>query len=891
MTARVRSWLRQLRFFLRRDRAAAELEEEMRLHRELRAEQLRRRGMSGSEAAVEARRRFGNVTIISERSGDMWGYGSLDQLRQDVRFAARRLRQRPAFSIPVIVILALGIGATTAVFAAVDAAMIRSLPFVRPERLVTLTNVNVPLDVARERASGGRMVDITDIARMPELFSHVAAYAVGGMNLSDEERPLRIKAGVVSGTFFATLGARPHIGRTFSAEESRPGGPDVVVLSHALWQRQFGGADVVGRPLRLHGRTYQVVGIMPAGFSFPSESDLWIPMTVPVTFRTFEPFRGWLPQVVLARLAPGASLDAAQARVLAAWDAQVNASEPDRRTNLQDFADGVRKQGAVTPLHRKLLGDRRRALLVLLGATGLLLLIACANVANLLLSDAAARRREIAVREVLGASKGRIVRQLLSESLMLGLVGAGLGIALAPAALKVLRALMPAQLAGVAPAQVDGRLLAFAALLGIVTSVLFGLWPSLGAAGTDASAAVKSGGGHGATGRLGRARQSLVILELALTVMLLVGAGLMLRSFGRLMAEPVGLNPQQVATAEMSLPRTMNPEARKRVVNAVVATLASQPDLLGAGAVNDLPLRGGGGIALSIQVPDAPPAPRGEMRFARNLYTTPGYFGAMGIALLRGRLFDDSDLHTGRPVAVINEAMARKWWGERDPVGRWFTFPGDTTRIAVVGVVANVREERLDAEPNPQMFQPIGNVVPYNIAFVARGALPPAALMARLSDAVRTAAPGEPLYNVRTMEQVISASVLPRRMNTVLIALFAALALVLSALGVYAVVAYGVAQRTREFGIRLALGARGADLVRLVTGEIGRVLVIGLALGVAGAWAASRVLASLLYEVDVRDPLTFAAVPLVLLLPAIIAALVPAVRAARVDPRQVMQAD
>ena len=885
------SLLRQFWYLVRRDRYAAELEEEMRLHREMRAERLRERGMSREEAAAEARRRFGNVTTVTERSRDMWGFASLDQLRQDLRFAARRLRQRPAFSVPVIVVLALGIGATTAVFSAVDAAMLRSLPFARADRLVTLTRVDVPSSFGfPDAAAEGRALHVGDIARMRDVFSHVAAYAAGGMNLSDDERPLRVNAGVVTASFFATLGARPILGRTFSAEEGRPGGPQVAILSHALWERQFGSADVVGRTLRLHGRSYQVVGVMQPGFNFPSESDLWIPMTVPVTMQTFEPFRGWLPHTTLARIAPGVSLEAANARLVAAWKANVP-TDTARRSNFSDHLQAIGEQGAAVPLQRKLLGNNRRALLVLLGATGLLLVIACANVANLLLSDAAARRREIAVREVLGAGKRRIVRQLLSESLLLAVAGTLIGVALAPALLKVLRALLPASLAGVAPAQLDLRVLGFAIGLAVVTSVLFGLWPALGVAGGDASSAVKAGGGHGSTGRLGRARQGLVVLELALSVMLLVGAGLMLRSFARLMNEPLGLNPEQVATLEMTLPRAVPQQERARIVGDIVARLRAQPEIGAVGAINDLPLRGGGGIAINIDVPGAPPAAPDDMRFTRNLYADAGYFEAMGIRVLRGRGFLPSDTRHTAAVAVINEAMARAYWPERDPLGQWFTFPGDTARITVVGVIEDVREAGLQSEALPQMFQPIARYAPNNFAIVARGALGPAALMARLTEAVRAAAPGEPAYNVRTMEQVISASVRPRRTNTLLIALFAALAVTLSALGVYAVVAYGVAQRTREFGIRMALGARGSDLVRLVTREMAAVMATGVTLGLLGAWAASRVLGALLYEVDPRDPGTFVAVPLVLMVPVLVATLVPALRARRVNPTQVMKAD
>ena len=884
----IRELLRRLGYVIRRERYLSELEEEMRLHTDLRAESLRGAGMSAEQASAEARRRFGNVTNIGERSLDMWGLGTLDRIIQDVRFAARRLRTRPGFSAPVIAVLALGIGATTAVFSAVDAAMLRSLPFSRDHELVTLTEVSVPFDLERGERDQGRTLDLSDVALMTDVFSSTAAYASGGLNLSDPDRPERVKAGVVTTTFFSTLGVTPLSGRTFAAEEGVPNGPLAVILSHALWQRHYGASPMLGKSITLHGKSYTVVGVMRPGFNFPDESDLWIPMTVPTTVATFEPFRGFLPSHVIARMRPGVSIEAVAAQVMARWVQVAEPARGDARAHLNEWIDDVREAGAAIPLRRQLLGDRRSALLTLVGATALLLMIACANVANLLLSDAAVRRREIAVREVLGATRPRIIRQLLAESMLLALAGGIVGILLAPAALRMLRAMMPPSLAGVAPAQLDVRVLAFGAVLAIATTVVFGLWPAIGAMRGDATAAIKSGGGHGATAGVGNARRALVVVEVGLTAMLLIAAGLMLRSFERLMAENTGMSPENVATLETSFPRNTSDVERRRIINGVIDRLSGQPGIVAAGAVNDLPLRGGGGISVTVDVPGAPPLKQGEYRMARFLFASRAYFATMGIATLRGRTFTASDA-TGQQVAVISNAMAEKYWPGVDPVGRYFTLR-DTTRITVVGVVADVRESALDKDPAPQMYRPI-DVAPFNAAFVVRGVLPPAALSARLTEAMRGVAPTQAVYNVRMMEQVIGASVLPRRTNTMLIALFAGLALVLSALGVYAVVAYGVAQRTREFGIRAALGATGRDLLTLVSREMVVAVSLGIATGLAAAWGLSRVLASLLYQVDPRDPATFMVVPLVLVVPALAATVIPALRAARVNPTQVMRSD
>ena len=885
----IREVLRRLWFGLRREQFLSELEEEMRLHTELRAKAMRDAGLSPHEASVEAQRRFGNFTTIAETSRDMWGLGTLDQLVQDLRFATRRIRARPGFSLPVIAVLSLGIGATTAVFSAVDAAMLRSLPFPREHELVSLTNVAVPFGPESNERDQGRLLDLADVADMTNVFSGSAAYASGGLNLSDADRPLRVKAGVVSATFFTTLGVTPGSGRTFTVDEGKPNGPLAVILSHALWQRQYGGTSMLGKRITLHGRSYTVVGIMRPGFDFPNESDLWIPMSVPTTFATFEPFRGYLPSHVIARVQPSLSNDAVSAQLLTRWRQVADPARGEERDHLNEFIDETRTAGFAVPLHRELLGDRRRALLVLLGATALLMMIACANVANLLLSDAAVRRREIAVREVLGATRVRIVRQLLAESVLLALAGGVIGVLVAPGALTIIRAMMPASLAGVAPAQLDLRVLAFAAALAIATSVIFGFWPAVGATRGDATAAIKSGGGHGATAGLGGVRRALVVVEVALTAMLLIAAGLMLRSFQRLMAENTGMNPNQVATLETSFPQDTPGAERRRIVNGVIDRLSGQPGIVAAGAVNDLPLRGGGGIWVTIDVPGAPALQRGEDRMARFLFASGRYFDALGIAKLRGRTFTASDA-TGPQVAVVSNAMAEKYWPGVDPVGRYFTFRGDTSHITVVGVVADVREAGLDKAPQPQMYRPI-ELGPLNVAIVVHGTLPPRTLTARLTEAIRAVAPTQAVYNVRMMDQVIGASVLPRRTNTMLIALFAGLALFLSALGVYAVVAYAVAQRSREFGIRAALGATGRDLLTLVSRETTRSIAVGVVIGLAGSWALSRVLASLLYGVDPRDPVTFVVVPVVLVWPALIATVIPALRAARMDPTQVMRSD
>jgi putative ABC transport system permease protein len=885
---------RRLMHLVRGTSASDDLRDEMQLHVELRAKANRREGMSDADALAAAHRAFGNEGAMRETSRDQWGFVWAEHAAADVRYAARRLVQRPGFAAAVIGVLALGIGATTAMFSAVDAAMLRPLPFADPERLVALHAITVPFDPGpgQPHVSGVRDVDIVDIQAMRDVFSHAAAYAVGGLNLADAEHPLRVKAGVVSADFFAMLGVVPIVGRAFLESDGVPNGPNIAILSYGLWQREYGGGAMVGKSITLNNQSFEVVGVMPRGFGFPSASDLWIPMSIPNTFATFVAFRNFLATSTVARLAPGVSVETASARLMALWsrrDAQEKA-EPGNPYYGREKLQSMREMGMLAPLQRELTGDRRTALVVLLGATLLLLLVSCANVTNLLLSQAAARRHEIAVRAVLGASRGRIVRQLLAESTLLASTGTLIGVALAPAMLGTMRAMMPAQLSGLASATVDLRVLAFAAALALVTGIGFGLWPALGST-REAPAETIKGGGRTATGRgAGRARRALVGVELALTMVLLVGSLLMLKSFERLMSQDRGMQTERVGTLEMAFGRSAGDGAvLLRKVDEILSRITSIPGVTAAGAVNDLPLGGAGGISVQIR-PDVVQPAGDNLVGGRYLIASSGYFATMRIPLKRGRTFTSADESLMRPVAVISESMARRFWPGLDPVGHTFTGPG-ADPVTIVGVVADVREGRLESDPMPQMYFPIAEHTPANAAIVARSTLPPAALLARMKESVRAVDPTQAMYNVRTMDEVVGSSVAPRRTNTILISAFAVLALLLSAIGIYAVVSYGVSQRIREFGIRTALGATGGELVRLVAGEMAWVTAIGLAAGIAGAWALSKALTSMIYGVSVHDPWTFIVAPLVLVVPVVVAALVPARRAARVNPVEVMRAE
>jgi predicted permease len=499
----------------------------------------------------------------------------------------------------------------------------------------------------------------------------------------------------------------------------------------------------------------------------------------------------------------------------------------------------------------------------------------------------------------MGATRSRIIRQLLVESVLLTLAGAALGLAAAPLALGLMRTLLPGSLAGTAAVQIDLRVLAFALGLAVTTGIVFGLWPALGTSRVDPGEAIKSGGGHGATSaRLGATRRVLLSAELMLTTMLLVGSGLMLKSFHRLVSQDFGMQPEGVGTVEMAFAGAGSVELsiagtrarRMEIVREVLRRLRADPQITAAGAVNDLPLRGGGGIGIGIELIGLP-TPKQD-NFPRYLIADSGYFRAMGIPLLSGRLFEASDDTIGERVAIVSKATAEKYWPNMSPLGRTFYWAGDTTHAyAVVGVVADVREGRADDTPGPQLYFSMEERGLSNLALVARSSLPPGQLLSRLTSTVRAVVPAQATFNLRMMDEVIAKSVAPRRTNTLLIGIFGALALVLSAFGVYAVVSFGVAQRSREFGIRAALGADRRDILTLVGTDMALVVLVGLTIGLGGAWALSRVLASLLYEVETHDASIYAVVPLVLLTVTLLAILIPSLRATRVSPTEVMRAE
>jgi predicted permease len=880
--SRARSLLRGLG-----SRAAveSEMDEELRFHVEQRTQHLIDSGMSPAESARHARVEFGSVESLKEQGRESRGLRLFDELRGDVRYGVRALLRSPGFTAIAVLTLTLGIGANTAVFSALDAVLLRPLPFLAPERLVELDDIYIPHRSTVERPQAAP--EIRDAQALREVFTHVAAYAPGGLNLSGSGAPRRLNVAAVTTDFFSVLGVHPARGRSFTQEEGAPDGPGVAVVSDALWRTHLGGAeDLEARSITLNGTRYSVVGVMPRGFAFPEESEVWLPLSVPTTSASYEPFRQYLPSRMIARLAPGTSIEQARARVRALFTPYETADRPFE-TAAADL---------VQPLHSSLVGERRTALLVLLGATALVLLVACANVANLLLSRGAVRRREIAVRSALGATPARVLRQLMTESMLLAGIGGVLGIGLALAGVQLLDALVPATITGVAPVRIDARVLGFTVALALATGILFGLLPAFGARRTDAGEALKSGGmGAASGGQSARLRQAFVLAELGLAVMLLIGSALMLRSLHALLTTESGVDPEHVATLELSLANADYPDAedRRRFYEQVLERIAALPQVTAAAVINELPMRGEGGIRFTFYPEGRPPEDFRDVNYyAQDLRVTPGYFNAMGIRVLLGRAprpRPPTDT-LGTHEVAINQALANLYWPGRNPIGQRMEMPGIQT-YEVVGVVANVLSKSLESEVIPQAYTSLLDTPYDNAAIVARGSGSAQQLARLVEDAVHDVAPTQAVYNVRTMEQVMSGAIAPRRMNTLLITVFGVLALVLAGVGVYGVIGFSVARRSREIGIRLALGAAPRQVRWLVFREASVLALAGAALGLLGAWLLSRVLTKLMYGVTSTDPVAFAIAPVVLISVAALAALIPAQRATRMDPVRAIRTD
>jgi predicted permease len=868
-------WRRVL--FLRcRGRFDRELAEEMRFHLEMKIEENVARGMAPEEARRAASRQFGNAALLREESREMWGFTSAETLIRDLRYGARALRKNPGFTAVAVLTLALGVGANTAIFSVVNAVLIRPLPYENSHELVQLWGTMPQSDTSPVSPA-----NFLDWRGQNRVFERTAAYTGQSLNLSGAGEPERIRAARVSADLFELLRARPALGRAFLPEEDQHGGHRVVVLSHALWQRRFGGNPaVVGQTLSLSDQSYEVVGVMPPNFSFPrTTTEMWTPIAFSPTERAM---RDTNFLSVIARLKPGVTLEQARSEmgVLARG---LSGQYPDTNTEV-----GVK----VVSYKEQVVGDARLSLLLLLGAVGFILLIACANVANLLLGRAAARRKEMTIRAALGASRGRVIRQLLTESVLLSLAGGGLGLLLAHWGLDLLAALQPTNIPRLAELSIDRRVLLFASALSLLTGVAFGLAPALLASKPELNDALKEGvkGTGGGSGRQ-RLRSLLIVSEIALSLVLLVGAGLMIKSFWRLMQVDPGFNPENTLTAVVSLPVSRYAETDRQIAffQQAVERVGNLPGVEAAGVTTDIPLFGGSSTGFDVE--GRPPAAPGQRPMVEFRSVSPDYFRAMGISLVRGRTFNERDRADAPGVVIVNETLARRYFPGADPLGKRLGLSKPTDWREIVGVARDTRNYGLDEEVKPEAYMPYTQSAPDYLSgsvsamvLVARTASDPQGVAAAVKREVQALDSSQPVYNIKTMEQYLAESTGQRRFNMLLLAIFAGVAVLLAAVGLYGVMSYAVVQRTHEIGVRMALGARGRDVLRMIVGQGLLLTLVGVALGLAAAFALTRVIRGMLYEVSSTDPATFIAVTSLLVLVSFLACLVPARRATRVDP-------
>jgi putative ABC transport system permease protein len=813
----------------------------------------------------------------------------MDRLAQDLRYAFRQLAKRPGFAVVALLTLGLGIGANTAIFSIVNTVLLRPLPYGDADRVVTVWNsltVSGPVPLSEP--------ELTDYREGVASFEEVAAYQRVDANLTGDGAPERISAGRVTANLFRTLGSQPLIGRTFLVEEDVPGRDDVAVLGHGLWQRRFAGdPGVIGRTIQLDGVLRTVLGVMPPEFRLPADfqserpTEIWIPLALDPSAPAGRG-RHYLQGV--ARLGAGATLAQANAELELVTGRWVE----------EGVVMDEHFSAFMVPIREEVVGDIRPALLILFGAVGFVLLIACANVANLLLARIDERQRELAVRTALGARRGRIMGQLLTESLVLAALGGALGLVLAAFGLQAVAGLAPPSIPGLDAVALDGRVLAFTAGVALLAGILFGVLPALQSARGEVIGALKEGGRSTTAGRSRqRARRSLVIAEVALSVVLVVGAGLLMRSFWELRQVELGFDPGNVLTLHLTLPQQEYGDSEQMVgfYEQLRERVAALPGVRAAGAAALLPLgqtTGDWGIDIEGRVRGADDPFHGYLQIV-----TPGYFETMRIPLISGRSVAGSDRADGVPVVVINERMAERYWPGQSALGQRFRIraPEDGPWFTVVGVAGDIRHNAIVEEPRHEMYFPHaqlplalgGTTAAMNL--VIRTASDPLAMAPAVRAAVRSLEPNLPVANVRSMDHVIELAVAEPRFTMALLALFAAIALLLGAVGVYGVIAYTVSRRVHEIGIRMALGAGAWSILGMVVRQGVVMVATGVALGLLAAVGATRLLATLLYGVTPTDPVTFVAVPLVLIAVALLASYLPARRATRVDPMAALRSE
>ena len=797
-------------------------------------------------------------------------------LLQDLRYAMRQLLKSPGFTAVAVITLALGIGANTAVFSVVDQVLLHPLPYPDSDRIVKVSQTFQ--GISTDDASPANYLDWVsqDQLSQNQVFAQMAASRGWQGSLSAGDRPERVRGTMTTPSFFSLFGVGPILGRGLQASDAQPGNDHVVVLGYGLWQRYFAAnRALVGRNIRLNGEQYTVVGVMPPNFSPDEYGELWLPSPWGVPTHPLVPdkdprqFRDRNYLDVWARLKPGVTVQQARAEL-----------DTIARRLEKQYPDSNDKTGvSFLPLHDYVVGDIRPVLLVMLAAVFAVLLIGCANVANLLLARATSRAKEIAIRTTLGASRRRLLRQLLTESVLLALVGGVLGLLLAVAAIPWLLALSPPDIRQFKQIGINQEVLAFSFLASVVCGVAFGLVPALQGSRLNPNEFLKEGG-RVSTANQARTRSALVIAEVGLSLVLLVGAGLLVKSFARLMDVNPGFDPDHLLTFNLGLPSSTDPAHQLAFYQQVLQQLQTLPGVRAAGAVSRLPLAGGNS-SRSFSVPGSEKGHDADIRVS-----TPDYFRAMGIPLLKGRSFSASDVGSSLNLAVVNEALARTVFPGQDPIGKQLSnFGPDNLTLQIVGVVGNVRHVGLDTEPHSEIYQLLGQAQWPSMFVAIRSATSDAtSVTSAAQNVVWSVNKDVPLANVRTMQDVIANSVQPRRFSMLLLTIFAAVAMLLAAIGLYGVMSYSVAQRTKEIGIRMALGARRPDVLALVVKQGMALVLVGIAAGALLSLGMTRLMSGMLFGITASDPLTFAGVSVLLGLVAFLANYVPARRAASADP-------
>jgi predicted permease len=875
------SWIRAI---ARRRRLESRLDEEIRFHLDQQAEKSRRAGLPPDEARRHALVKFGGVEVVKAHARDEIRPALLDGVVQDFRYALRTILRSPGFAIVAVLLIAIGIGANTTLFSIINAVLLRPLPYPGSDRLVWVGETRADLPFSAANPGAVSYPNFVDWREQQTVFESIGAYqpiggSPGAFLINGE--PVRLEIQRMSADAFAALHVAPIVGRVYNNDEDRPGGTPSVVLSYRTWQERFGGQPVVGQSVSMNGVVHIILGVMPPGFSFPyKDIEAWLPLgSIPATPRFAHNY------AAVARLKPGVTIDQARAD-MTAIAARLEQANPEANKDWK---------ARIEPMVNVVVGDAGRPLWILFGAVSLVLLIACSNLANLLLARASVRQQEMLVRAALGASRARLIRQLVAESLVLSFIGTGLALLLARAGLTAFVALAGKAIPRSAEIRLDGTVLAFAAMLAALTGIVFGLAPAWISSGHTLQESLQAAGGRSNTGERGRLRQGLIVAEVALTLVLLTSAGLLLRSFQRLQSVNPGFNAEHIVSFDLVIPgvkyRTV--QLQSRFFESVMDKLRTLPGVDEVGITSRLPLTQKNGMLLPYSVEGQPMVAGSPPDSMDTLIASPGYFRVMGMQLLRGRVFTEQDDANVDGVVVVDDAFAHRNWPDRDPIGRRITLelgPVPKPTLTVIGVVARVKLGSLrDQGGFGQVYRPAKQIGGINASVVMRSRIAPVALAGAIREQVRSVDAAQPIHNVRTIQEVRDGSLASERLNLSVLGVFALVALTLSVIGLYGVLAYAVARRQREIGVRTALGAKPIDVLTLVLGQGFRLTALGILLGIVAAVVVTRSLSTLLFEITPLDPATFVAVSTLLLTVALAACWIPAHRAAKTDPLQALR--